>query len=315
MSEPRASVRPADQSVDPSTTGTVIELEETPDLTPMLGRVALGAIPIPGRGTPRSAELPDTTVVLRGVTADADQVAEYADVCGFRVASTLPVTYLHMLGFPLSVQLMTRPDFPFGLMGMVHVRNTITAHRPVGLDETVDVTAGVINLRPHPKGRQMDNIVTVSVAGDTVWESVSTYLKRGSGASDSGTSDSGASETGPDVDVEALPLTSRWTVPADIGRRYGAVSGDRNPIHMSGLTAKAFGFPRAIAHGMWTKARCLAALEGRLPDSYTVDVAFKLPLLLPGRVEYATRATADGWSFGVRSRDGRPHLAGTIAGR
>ncbi len=309
MAAPRESVRPLDQASDPATAGTVIELDQAPELTPMLGRVALGALPLPGRGAPSGADLPDTTVVLRGATADPAHVAAYADVCGFRVGSTLPVTYLHMLGFPLSVQLMTRPDFPFGLMGMVHVRNTITTHRPVGLDEPVDVTAGVVNLRPHPKGRQMDNVVSVSVSGETVWESVSTYLKRGSGASED------VEDTGPDVDVASLPLTSRWSVPADIGRRYGAVSGDRNPIHMSGLTAKAFGFPRAIAHGMWTKARCLAALEGRLPDAYTVDVAFKLPLLLPAKVEYGTVLRGDGWDFGVRSRDGRPHLAGTILPR
>ncbi|MEJ7875979.1 MAG: hypothetical protein WKF62_04900, partial [Solirubrobacterales bacterium] len=86
--------------------------------------------------------------------------------------------------------------------------------------------------------------------------------------------------------------------------------------HMYGLTAKAFGFPRQIAHGMWTKARCVAALEPRLPDAFSVEVAFKRPVLLPSRVEFASRAGEnDGEvTFGVRSaKDGTPHLAG--AGR
>ena len=79
-------------------------------------------------------------------------------------------------------------------------------------------------------------------------------------------------------------MTAHWRVPGDLGRRYAAVSGDRNPIHLHALSAKAFGFPRAIAHGMWTKARCLAAL--RLPDALTAEVRFKQPILLPSTVTF-----------------------------
>ena len=101
-----------------------------------------------------------------------------------------------------------------------------------------------------------------------------------------------------------------WKLPEDLGRRYGSVSGDRNPIHLHQYTAKLFGFPRAIAHGMWTKARALAALESTLPDAYTVDVSFRKPILLPGRVTFAHQ---DG-QFTVRSAK-RPeilHLEGTV---
>ena len=62
------------------------------------------------------------------------------------------------------------------------------------------------------------------------------------------------------------------------------MSGDHNPIHLHALSAKALGFPRAIAHGMWTKARCLASL--RLPDAFAVDVRFKKPILLPSKVTF-----------------------------
>src|SRR5262249_52753293 len=103
-------------------------------------------------------------------------------------------------------------------------------------------------------------------------------------------------------------------VPGDIGRRYGAVSGDRNPIHLHNLTAKAFGFPSAIAHGMWVTARTLAGLEGRLPDAYTVEVAFKLPVLLPATLSLAAAQTEDGWTLDLRSaKSGKPHLAGSIS--
>ncbi len=104
-------------------------------------------------------------------------------------------------------------------------------------------------------------------------------------------------------------------VPADIGRRYAAVSGDRNPIHLSKLTARLFGFPRAIAHGMWLAARTLAVLEGRLPDAGTVDVAFKAPVLLPSTIAIGARQVEGGWALDVRSaRSSKPHLRGSVRG-
>ena len=107
------------------------------------------------------------------------------------------------------------------------------------------------------------------------------------------------------------PFVAEWKLPGDLGRRYGGVSGDRNPIHMYGPAAKLFGFPRAIAHGMWTKARCLAALQHRLPDAFTVEVEFRKPILLPGAVAFAA---ADDLRFSVRdAKKGTPHLDGRIA--
>lgn len=281
---------------------STVEVETTPNLTGLLARAVVTS---PGRSGSR---LPDTTVVRRGLRIDRDEVADYAEVCGFPLTDRLPPTYLHVLAFPLSVQIMAGRDFPFVLAGLVHVRNRITQHRPVTADEVVDLSVRLADLRPHPKGQQFDVLAEATVDGATVWSSSSTYLRRGGGDEDAPTDTSGAAA----VEVDQLPLTATWQVPGDIGRRYGAVSGDRNPIHMSSLAARAFGFPKAIAHGMWTKARSLAALEGRLPDAYEVDVVFKLPLLLPATVEYATRPHGDGWQFGLRSRSGKPHLAGSV---
>lgn len=283
------------------------EVDHDPNLTALLARAVVTS---PGRS---GDTLPDTEMVRRGVAIDRDDVAAYAEVCGFTLTDTLPPTYLHMLAFPLSVQIMAGRDFPFALAGLVHVRNRITHHRPVGADEVVDVHVRLVDLRPHPKGRQFDVDARVLVGDEVVWSSRSTYLKRGKGDDGAPTDDDGAAA----VDVAALPMTSRWKVPADIGRRYGGVSGDRNPIHMSSIAAKGFGFPKAIAHGMWTKARSLAALEGRLPASFEVDVLFKLPVLLPATVEYATRRDGETWEFALRSRGsgdggGKPHLAGVV---
>jgi acyl dehydratase len=113
----------------------------------------------------------------------------------------------------------------------------------------------------------------------------------------------------------AQPATARWRLRGDLGRRYASVSGDVNLIHIHPLGAKLLGFPAAIAHGMWTKARCLAALEGRLPEDFTVEVSFRRPILLPATVAFAEAPAldGDGVRFAVRdSRKGTPHLDGTV---
>jgi acyl dehydratase len=108
-------------------------------------------------------------------------------------------------------------------------------------------------------------------------------------------------------------VAATWRVPDDAGRRYAKVSGDVNPIHLSGLTAKAFGFKRAIAHGMWVKARALAALSGRLPEAMAVDVVFRKPLLLPSTVTLSTAPVDGGWDLAVRNTgSGAEHLLGTV---
>ncbi|MBM7770940.1 acyl dehydratase [Actinokineospora baliensis] len=208
------------------------------------------------------------------------------------------MTYPHVLAFPLQVKLMTDADFPYPLIGTVHVANRITQHRPLLVTDTLDLSVHVENRRPHPKGTQFDMIAQAHTGGTLVWNSTSTYLRRGPG-----------SGTPHPRDDTPLPPTAHWQVPADTGRRYAQVSGDRNPIHLHPLTARPFGFPRAIAHGMWTKARCLAALEGKLPPTYEVDVRFQLPLLLPATPTLHT----DGTHFQLRNpRNDKPHLTGTI---
>ncbi|MET0425860.1 MAG: MaoC/PaaZ C-terminal domain-containing protein [Actinoplanes sp.] len=250
---------------------------------------------LPGR---RGHSLPDTTLVEQEIGVRREHLAAYNRICGFRLSDTLPATYPHVLAFGSSLRLMTAPGFPFPAVGLVHVANRITQLRPITADEPLSLSVHAADLRDHPRGRQFDVIATASVAGSEVWRGVSTYLSKTSSSSPSRSS-------------SPLPAASAvWRVPAGVGPSYAAVSGDRNPIHTSRLGARLFGFPRPIAHGMWSMARCLAALEGRLPAAYTVDVAFKAPILLPAKVSFAAARTAAGWEFGLSGR--RPHLAGEV---
>jgi hypothetical protein len=253
-------------------------------------------------------EVPDLTLRLADVAIDADRLAAYNRVCGFDLRDTLPATYPHMLAFPLQLSLMTDPGFPFPAIGLVHIYNRIVQHRPIRTTERLHIAVTAAPLEDHPRGKQFSLLSEARVGDELVWEEVSTNLRRGHG-------DETATAPGSELpSAEELPSTATWSLPGDLGRKYGSVSGDLNPIHMHPLSARLFGFKSAIAHGMWTKARCLAALEPRLPDAFTVEVAFKKPILLPGKVEFCA---ADGpgeafnVQFGVRDpRKGSSHLDG-----
>lgn len=252
--------------------------------------------------------LPGDELAREQAAIDRDRLTAYQRVCGFRVSDRVPATFPHLLAFPLSMDLMTRLSFPFGVIGLVHVENEIAQRRPIGAQEPLDVRVRTANLRDHDRGRQFDVLAEAAVAGETVWTSRSTYLHREGNGGRGGSSGSSGKERS-----EPPPPSAVWAVPGDQGRRYAAVSGDSNPIHLHPLTARLFGFPRPIAHGMWLKARCLAALEGHLADGYTAAVRFKLPLLLPGKAAFTTATAGDAREFAVHdARSGKPHLSGTI---
>jgi acyl dehydratase len=270
-----------------------------------LARAALPSIPVvnllPGiRKT--GGEFSGLSRTGTATTIERAHVDAFASVCGFPTKDTVPLPYPHLLAFPLQMAIMSDPAFPVPAIGTVHLENSITAHRPIAIGETVNVTVNVTTGRPHPKGTIYDFTTLVRADGDTVWEETSAYLRRGKG-------DDNASSGS--VFPPADPNGTVWRLPSDLGRRYAAVSGDHNPIHLYPVTAKALGFPRQIAHGMWTMARCVAALENRLPDSVRVDVVFKKPVFLPGSVQFGSAPVDGGYSFSLTSpKDGSPHLAG-----
>ncbi len=266
------------------------------------------ALPFVGGG---GGTVPERALALTGVRVDRGRLAAYDRVCGFPLSDTLSPTYPHMLTFPMALALLTSPAFPVSAIGLVHIANRIVSHRPLHASERLALRVRATPLRPHSRGRAFD-LVSEAWSDDVlVWEETSTNLVRGR-RKDSVTADPAPPES------SELPATATWRLPGDLGRRYGAVSGDLNPIHLHPLTARLFGFPTAIAHGMWTAARCLSQLGSELPDGpFRVDVAFKRPILLPARVQFAEARVggADGRAigFGVRdARTGSPHLDGLL---
>ncbi|MGW6899719.1 MaoC/PaaZ C-terminal domain-containing protein [Streptomyces sp. NBC_01727] len=266
-----------------------------------------GAVTSPFKRAGRpGAALPADRLVAPGIRIAPGPLASYSRICGFSEPGTLPLTYPHVLGFPLAMRLMTGRSFPLPVVGLVHTWIEITRHRAPHPTEVLQLTVYADALAPHRRGTEVTMVTEARSGGELVWESRSGYLSRHStrGAPP-------AAEAGPPaLPAVELPAAAEWRLPGDLGRRYGAASGDRNPIHLYPLTARLFGFPRAIAHGMWTVARCLAetAEPGRI--GY-VRADFRAPVLLPATVTYAVDGA--GTAFQLRSGGGRVHLTGTMA--
>jgi acyl dehydratase len=279
----------------------VTVLDAAPNLLALYAKAAVTAW---GRG----GNLPTEHLARHGVTVEPAHLAAYTRVCRLPLGDVLPATYPHMLTFPLQMALMSDRSFPLALPGLVHVRNRIDVLRAVRGEEPLDLEVWAENFAAHRSGAAVDLCATVSADGEEVWRSTSTYLARGAKAP------RGAPDAAIEVPVGDLErVAATWRVPDDAGRRYAKVSGDVNPIHLSGLTAKAFGFKRAIAHGMWVKARVLGALAGRLPDALSIDVSFRKPLFLPSTVTLSTAQTDDGWDVAVRNaKSGTEHVIGTF---
>ncbi|OEV03336.1 MaoC/PaaZ C-terminal domain-containing protein [Streptomyces oceani] len=292
------------------------------------------------RGPYDDARLPSDRLVLPGVRVDAGRLAAYARVCGFPPdTGTLPVTYPHLLGFPGATRLMARRSFPFPLLGLVHTGVEIVQHRALRTEDTPEIRVWAEGLRAHRRGSEFDMLTSAWVAGEETWWSRSTYLcrhrpaggspERTSGADASGTDSGTGRDDAADADTP-LPVRAHWRLPGDLGRRYGAVSGDRNPIHLHPVTARAFGFPSAIAHGMWSVARCLAEQAeqaagsdgdsarpsdrpaGRTAERVSVGARFRAPVPLPGSVTYGERDGAFELRGGSAERP-RTHLTGWVS--
>jgi acyl dehydratase len=288
-----------------------VVLTRPPSLMPLFARGALfSAVKRPRP----DAEFARTRLVLPGLRVDLARLAAYERVCGFATGDdALPVTYPHVLGFPLAMRLMSARDFPMPLLGLVHTSISITRHRPLAATGEYELAVHVDGLAPHRRGTEAGVVTEMRVGAEVVWESRSTYLARhrtsaeGAGGGSPEGAAEGAAEgavtvTEPD---KPLPAVAEWRLAGDVGRRYASASGDRNPIHLHPLTARLFGFPRAIAHGMWTVARCLAA-HGT-PQAALIRAEFRAPVLLPGTVTYAAEAER----FELRGT-GRTHVTGSV---
>ncbi|NEA56928.1 hypothetical protein G3I60_23005 [Streptomyces sp. SID13666] len=289
-------------------------LAAPPRLPLVLARGALGSRR--KRGWPRALAAPTDRLVLPAARIDPGRLAAYARVCGYpdNASGAVPLTYPHILGFPLAAQLMADRAFPLPLLGLVHTSIEITQVRALRATDRPELTVHTSALRPHHRGTEAVLVTEARLHGELVWSDRSTYLARHSGATGP------RPDEAPEPAGSTLAAVATWRLTADLGRRHARVSGDYNPIHLHPWTAKPLGFPRAIAHGMWTVARCAAEAVPLNADRITLRATFGAPVLLPGTVTYTAETTSEttsettpgtGTRFELRG-DGRVHLTGEV---
>ncbi|MCQ8278624.1 hypothetical protein NFI95_09185 [Acetobacteraceae bacterium KSS8] len=252
--------------------------------------------------------LPDTVLQLDRQRLEPRRIAAYAKLCGFSPDQGVPATFPHMLGFPLHMALLLEPAFPYPLIGLVHLANTIRQHEALRAGETLDVAVRFGEPLHHDKGQAFTVLTEMRRGGDTVWESGSTYLRLGVRQAE------GQPVPPPPVGPQPLAVAGRWRQPRSIGPRYAAVSGDRNPIHTSRLGARLLGFRSPIAHGMWMLAKSAAALLPETPvRTAEIEVAFRAPAFLPGSALLLATQRQTGTLFELRNgRAEQLHLRGLL---
>ncbi|AKG15144.1 MaoC/PaaZ C-terminal domain-containing protein [Moraxella bovoculi] len=283
--------------------------KELPKMHTTYANVIKSLIPI---GDNKATTLPESVYQVDSLAIDEHNLKEYRKICGFINDGRVPPTYFAVLSQTLQMNMMAKPDFPFAMLGLVHIENSVTQHRIIYDSETVALTVCLDNLKPHDKGQQFDFITTVTIDDELVWEGVSTYLSRQKKTAEERARAKSIEEPQPRLEADENHWAELINIPEDIGRRYAFVSGDFNLIHLHPLSARAFGFPRAIAHGMWSKAASIAQFHD-LPKAYRVDVSFKTPIFLPSKIDFVARAETDGRQFALYAAStDKPHLLGRI---
>lgn len=267
----------------------------------------LGAVGTARRKPKGKIEIPALEARMENVRADAKQLAGYNKVCGFRDSELMPITFPQVMVTGLQMHLMTQPEFPLPMLGLVHLRNSITQSRPLRVDEAYEVTVKLGESREIRMGLEFDLVTEFSLSNDLLYRAVTTILYRMAGPK-------GGAKPKAEVSDSVLSEYRSFDAPEDTGRRYASVGKDYNPIHLWATSAKLFGFPRAIAHGMWSLARCTALTQDYLKgEPKELHVQFKQPLLLPGKVAVKFDARADGVHFALLARNAsKTHLTGSL---
>lgn len=261
---------------------------------------------------PEGRDVPRIEARIDRLAVNAGHLRDYRRVCGFPDDGRLPLTYPHVLAMPLHMAMLTSDAFPVRLLGLVHVRNETRSHRRIAEDDALDVTCTLSGHRETDRGQEFDLETECRGEGRAIWSETSTFLARRRVPRIPDASRAEGKAAAPEASGPVR--TTSWHADAGIGRRYAAVSGDINPIHLTDLSAKLFGFDAAIAHGMWSLARTVAELDGeRAIDAVWIAVAFKLPIHLPAWVNLQSWETPQGRGFSLKDAQGdKPHMTGSF---
>ena len=240
------------------------------------------------RSATATTVLPEMATTVTGWRPDRERLAAYRSLVGS--GAELPIAFPQLPIMALHIDLLSKWSFPVRALGLVHRGSRIDVLSELPLDATWEVRAAVSEGRHVHAGFEFDVSGEVSVDGRLCWRSTSTYLSRSRSAS-------GAEESA----VPQLDSSGSWDAqqpiqaPEGTGRAFGRLTGDINPIHMHAVPARAFGFPKAIAHGWWTTGRSTAelAVDAAVPGR-RLEIVFVRPIVLPSTPILCARPGASG---------------------
>ncbi|MFT6154859.1 MAG: acyl dehydratase [Bermanella sp.] len=258
-------------------------------------KAMIKALVLPRKGFDKAVGLPKITATWKAVKVDSQALNNYLQTLSLEKTDYLPILYPHIMVGSMHMNMLSHKEFPIRLLGSVHLKNRITQHQAIADDSIVDLYSQVARYRLVEKGVEFDFVTEVSIEERIVWEEVSTFFKAGS----FGGRQNPTEEKSFELESLANPEPcGSWHVPNNRGKKYAKISGDYNPIHMSPLAAKLFGFKRDIAHGFGVLAETIEyssaiAQAGGMEKSLQVDVVFKAPIFLGSDATIKQNITQD----------------------
>jgi hypothetical protein len=269
-----------------------LEFHQTPGIAIAMTKALL----LRRKGFKADVGMPEINASWYSAQADQGALKDYCETLDIALGNTLPVLYPHVMAGGMHMHMLTHKVFPIGLLGAVHLKNTITQHEAIAISDKMDIHAQMGGFRLTAKGVEFDFITHVKIADKVVWEELSIYFMAGR----FGGKENPSTETSFELaSLDNLSNIASWAVPKNRGKKYASISGDYNPIHTSKYLAKLFGFKRDIAHGFGILAQAvnqseLANKTNISTGKCQVDVIFKGPLYLENNasLKQAVDATA-----------------------
>ncbi|UZE97413.1 MaoC family dehydratase [Alkalimarinus alittae] len=277
---------------------------------PNNGMAMVKALVLPRAGFDASVGLPELQAHWRNASVNSNDLANYFSTLEISPVDYLPLCYPHVMAGTMHMNMLAHKVFPIRLLGALHLKNRITQYLPIKPNELVDIDAKIGDYRLTESGVEFDFVTDVTVKGQLVWQETTIYLVRGKFGGKENPSETKS------FDLESLADASvihKWHIPTTRGKAYAKICGDYNPIHMSPLAAKMFGFKRDIAHGFGVMAQAidysnvlLGIEEGK---AIQVDVVFKGPVFLGSDVTIRQNVEQDASRYDVYcGENSRPNI-------
>lgn len=254
----------------------------------------------------RDGPLPDIQARWSAQKITPRDLADFLRLSGLPADEQLSILFPHILSFPMQMAVLCHPAFPLPIWKVLQVRNRLTQHAAIAPDARLELTVRTGGRRVLEKGVEMDLHVSAETGGRVVWEAVNTFYARGR----YGTADAAPAEASASPEVGGAIVTG-WCMPGRGRWRYGRLSGDFNPLHISSAYARRAGYARAFAHPQRAIGQCLAHLGAALPAPMQLEIWIKGPVFYDARVSLRGKSQPDGQLFALHvADDPRPAIVG-----